>query len=269
MRGVDVCGETTLVVTSSTQLFDWEEFGLKLHIRDGTLPPGTNECTIRIKASTSGQYQFPKGFHLVSAVFWLHCEPMCKFAKAITMEMEHCAKLENAKKLTFMRAVCSQETLPYAFKKIGGTFSEVKYWGAIELNGFSLEAIAKEGGNEENQLGQQSSQQDIVYSAIMFHTSHQRVKTYVYDIDFVVTWNTKTHITVSLLKLFSHSLTHPSYPPPTQAVKKEYKNAERDYDKMFEFESDRITIDIPEEGIVTGGGWKLKPVSNPVVSGSI
>ena len=52
----------------------------------------------------------------------------------------------------------------------------------------------------------------------------------------------------------------------TQAVKKEYKNAEKDYDKMFEFESDCITIDIPEEGIVTGGGWKLEPVSNPAVS---
>ena len=70
----------------------------------------------------------------------------------------------------------------------------------------------------------------------------------------------------------SYPPTPPPTPPPprthTQAVKKAYKNAERDYDKMFEFESDHIAIDIPEEGIVTGGGWKLQPVSsNPVVSG--
>ena len=195
-----MCGETKLILTNSEQQFEWDGFGLKLRIQEGTLPSGTDQCVIRIKASTSGQYQFPKGFHLVSAVFWLHCQPMCKFAKSITMEMEHCAKLENADKLTFMRAVCSQETLPYTFKQIGdGTFGEVEYWGAVELNGFSGVVIAKEGGKEEDKSDQQSNQQDLVYSAIMFHTSHQRVKSYKYEIDFVVTWNTKAHITVSLL----------------------------------------------------------------------
>ena len=192
-----MCGETKLTVTNSAQLYEWEGFGLKLHIHEGTLPPGTDECTIRIKASTSGQYQFPKGFHLVSAVFWLHCEPMCKFAKAITMEMEHCAKLENAKKLTFMRAVCSQETLPYAFKKIGGTFGEVKYWGAVELNGFSGVGTTLEGRSEETKSDEQTNQRE--YGAIVFHTSHEKVKSYIYKIDFVVTWNTKAHLTVSLL----------------------------------------------------------------------
>ena len=163
-----MCGETKIVMTNLAQLYEWEGFGLKLHIREGTLPPDTDQCIVRIKASTSGQYQFPKGFQLVSAVFWLRCEPICRFTKSITMEMEHCAKLENANKLTFVRAVCNQETLPYAFKKIGGTFSEVEYWGAVELNGFSGEAIALDDTNQ------------CEYGAMVFHTIHPSATSYIY-----------------------------------------------------------------------------------------
>ena len=203
-----MCGETKLIVTNSAQRFEWKGFGLKLHIREGTLPPGTDQCIVRIKASTSGQYQFPKGFHLVSAVFWLHCQPMCKFAKSITMEMEHCTNFESTDKLTFMRAVCSQETLPHLFKEIGGTFGDIKHWGTVKLNGFSGVAIALDDEAEENKSDQQSDERE--YGALVFHNSLQRVKSYMYRIDFVVTWNTKAHITVSLVNCCSgmHTDTH-------------------------------------------------------------
>ena len=184
LQGVDTCGETKFVVTNSAQLFEWKEFGLKIRIREETLPEGVECCTVRIKASLAGQYQFPQNFHLVSAVFWLRCEPICKFAKSITMEMEHCAKSENTSKLSFVRSVCTQEKLPYIFRKLGGTFTCNTCYGTIEMNGFSGHTIAQEGSDERE------------YGARIYNI-HRSITSY--KIDFVVTWNTKAHLTVSVV----------------------------------------------------------------------
>ena len=180
-RGVEVCGETTVVVTKDPQSFTWEGYGLKLHIPQGCLPAGVEQCTINIKASLAGQYEFPENTHLVSAVFWLRCEPRCKFTEALTLELDHCAKSENIGllKLQFVRAVCSQKHLPYAFEKLGGTFNNT--YGAIELNSFSGVAITQEGSEERE------------YCAMLFYL----VIHYELFIHFVVTWNTETHLAVS------------------------------------------------------------------------
>ena len=185
-----MCGETDIVITRYAQEFEWEKFGLRLHISEGTLPEGVGQCIVRIKASTAGQYQFPENFDLVSAIFWLRCEPACKFAKYVTMEMEHCAKLGNSANLCFVRAVCNQEELPYNFKKIGGRFDEIKRYGTIDLNRFSGLAIGNDSGGAENNIDQRE------YGAIIFNYVHQRETSY--KIDFVVTWNTKPHRTVSI-----------------------------------------------------------------------
>ena len=100
LRGVEVCGEMTVVVHSSgAQQITWEGFGLKLHIDEGSLPAGLHQCTLTIKASLAGQYEFPDNSYLVSAIFWLRCEPMCTFTKPVTVEMQHCARSENVANL--------------------------------------------------------------------------------------------------------------------------------------------------------------------------
>ena len=39
LRGVEVCGETTMVMKSThAQQFEWKGFGLKLHVNEGSLP---------------------------------------------------------------------------------------------------------------------------------------------------------------------------------------------------------------------------------------
>ena len=190
--GVDVCGETTFEITNSARLFEWTDFGLKLHICEGTLPEGVNQCVVSVKASLAGQYQFPENIHLVSAIFGLRCEPMCKFAKTVTMEMEHCAKSADASKLSFVRALCTQETLPYVFKKIGGHFAGGDRIGCIQLNGFSGVGIGQEGSDQRE------------YGASIFYFIQQRSISYcLVKIDFVVTWNTKAHLTVSAYVVFA------------------------------------------------------------------
>ena len=185
LRGVEVCGEMTVVVHSSgAQQITWEGFGLKLHIDEGSLPAGIHQCTLTIKASLAGQYEFPDNSYLVSAIFWLRCEPICKFTKPVTVEMQHCARSENVAnvKLKFVRAVCSQKQLPYTFKELGGDFTRHSSYGVVEVNGFSGVAVTQEGSEERE------------YCSQLFYLGQSNSC----QIHFVVTWNTEAHLTVSL-----------------------------------------------------------------------
>ena len=190
LRGVEVCGEMTVVVHSSgAQQITWEGFGLKLHIDEGSLPAGIHQCTLTIKASLAGQYEFPDNSYLVSAIFWLRCEPMCKFTKPVVVEMQHCARSENVTnlKLKFVRAVCSQKQLPYTFKELGGDFTSHSSYGVVEVNGFSGLAITQEGSSKRNYLANLFSKE--------VKDNPTRV---IVEIFFVVIWNTNAHLTVSI-----------------------------------------------------------------------
>ena len=183
--GVEVCGEKTIIIYSSrTQQITWEGYGLKLHIARGSLPAGMEQCTISIKASLDGQYEFPENSHLVSAVFWLCCKNVQKFIKPITVEIQHCATSENVK-LNFVKAVCSQKQLPYTFKCLGGNFASNSSFGVIELNSFSGIGVTQVGSKERNYLA------NLLYKEVKIHTR------YIVEIFIVVIWNLDAHRTVS------------------------------------------------------------------------
>ena len=185
LRGAEVCGEMTVVVYSShDQQITWPGYGLRLHIPKGCLPADMEQCTINIKASLAGQYEFPENSYLVSVVFWLRCEDVQMFTRSITVEIQHCAKSENitVHKLSFVRAVCSQKQLPYTFKRLSeGNFSSHSSYGVIELNSFSGVGVTQEGSEDKE------------YCSQLFYLGQpDRCK-----IDYVVTWNTEAHLTVS------------------------------------------------------------------------
>ena len=182
LPGVDVCGEMTVVLHSSAaQQITWEGFGLKLHIDEGSLPLGIDQCTLTIKASLAGQYEFPDNSYLVSAIIWLRCEPMCKFTKPVMVKMQHCARPENVLKLKFVRAVCSQKQLPYTFKELGGDFTSHSSYGVVEVNGFSGLGIAQKGSKKKKYCSQL-----FCFGPPSFCRIH-----------FIVTYDDEAHLTVS------------------------------------------------------------------------
>ena len=189
---MDVCAETSLRVTNTPQNYVWEGYGLKLGIPKSCLPPGTEQCTIHIKASVSGEYEFPDNLHPVSAIFWLRCEPSCRFRLPLSVDIQHCGKSGDISKLSIVKALCSQENLPYCFKKPHQRSrfydEDESSYGAIELSSFSGVCVTKEGS------------QDNQYVASLFYLS-QTVS--MYEIHLVLTWNTETHLTVRV-HLFSN-----------------------------------------------------------------
>ena len=174
--------ETTVQVTHSAQKFEWKGYGMKLTIPSHSLPSKVKSCTITVKVSLSGQYQFPERTELVSPVFWLSCESKCKFTKPLSLEIQHCALPENSHRLFVTQAVSKQNVLPYSFKYVyGGTFSRHSSYGVIELDSFSGVGVVQERSEERR------------YWSSVFYMGPPSNR----DIHFTVTWHSDAHITVS------------------------------------------------------------------------
>lgn len=174
---------TALIISNSSLEWQWEGYGLKLHIDEGTLPPGIEQCHLNINASVTGLYKFPEDSYPVSAVFWIRCEPPCQFAKPITVQIQHCACSHNASRLTFVRAVCSQKERPFTFRKlVAGLFSSHSSFGVLELTKFSGLGITQESSEERNYLA------NILYKEERVPKSDLSFHLY-----FVVIWDTPVH----------------------------------------------------------------------------
>ena len=141
LRGLNVIGEISVLITSKAQTFHWVGYGLKLNIPQGALPAGLKQCELVIKVGISGQFTLPQNTSLVSAVYWLHSEYQCEFSQPIIVELQHCAKSSQTSKLSFAR--CSHYCFPYNFELLEeGDFSLDAY-GRIQLRNFSLITVLK------------------------------------------------------------------------------------------------------------------------------
>ena len=182
---MDIVAETSFLVTNKAQTFHWAGYGLKLHIPEGALPAGLEECKLLIKVGLYGQFEFPQNTSLVSAVYWLDSEPRCKFSWLLTLEIQHCVKPTHTSKLNFVRAKCSQTHLPYKFKVVeGGVFSSESAYGCVQLTHFSLLGVAC---NEP------------VFGVRLYHGClyYLRSTANLRNMHFVITWDEEPHTTVS------------------------------------------------------------------------
>ena len=166
-------GEAEFTVSAEGGSFQWEGYGLKLHVSKDSLSPGKAECRINIKVSLSGQFQLPEGSDLLSPVFWISAP--CKFTKPVTLEIQHCALTEDEtvlSKLSFVSAICSQMDLPYRFTQVdGGVFTTNSTYGSIQLNHFSGVGVTGRKGTPRS------------YCAHVYHT---KKKDYEWRFYFVI-----------------------------------------------------------------------------------
>ena len=174
-----------LIVTNRAKEFNWDGYGLKVHIQENSLPVGINQMTLNIVASIAGHYEFPENCHLVSAVYWFRCEEQCTLDKEVVVEIQHCAKSESTSKLSFVEAICTQDQLPYTFtRQQGGGFIFDNTYGKIKLRKFSGLTIIQEGDEDKN------------YLARLFYIC-PNPNSFEQEIHFVITLNNEAHITVS------------------------------------------------------------------------
>ena len=152
IRGVEVIGEAEFIIPDQGGSFEWKEYGMRLHVPEGSLPPDIGECRVNIKASPSGQFQLPQDSDLLSPVMWIKAPR--EFTKPVTLEIQHCALREDEavlSNLSFVSAKCSQRDLPYRFRQVnGGVFTLHSSYGSIQLNHFSGYAVTGRGSTPQS-----------------------------------------------------------------------------------------------------------------------
>jgi len=195
LRGVEVINHTSFTYTGRAQSFEWVDYGFKLHVPQDALPSEVNECRIHIKASLSGQFQFPEDMELVSGIYWITTPH--DFTKPVTVEIQHCSSgADHPSSLTYIIAKCSQEDLPYKFNTLdGGVFAPSSRYGSISLTHFSGVGIAS-----PSPISSLKS-----YCARLYYSNSGILSWEVY---FAIMWNLELHIAVSLFVTSMHLLQH-------------------------------------------------------------
>ena len=178
-----LCGFESFAKTSfgsHSQTFEWQGYGLKLHIPEGAVPADHIECRIDIKAGLSGQFSFPDDSQLVSCVYWIACSQ--KFLKSVILDIEHCSAVQDSSQspsLHFVAAKCSQVELPYQFKELKqATFSSQSSFGSVQVSQFSFFGILRKifSQNEEPRC----------YCGNLYYMNKGLND---WQVDFVIMWN--------------------------------------------------------------------------------
>ena len=138
--------EIFLVQGNFAQIFNWERYGLRITVLEGTLSP-TDTVEVSVSALVGGQFQLPEGTELISAVYNISVSK--PLLKPVELKIQHCADLVTEKHtqyLSFATALISPSILPYQFQlQEGGQFSPGDQYGSISLSIDSccLKAIVK------------------------------------------------------------------------------------------------------------------------------
>ena len=138
LRGVHVSDEKLFSLSGTGPLLlEWRENGFKMQIPEGAL---SGPCDIAVKVIIAGEFEFPKGTQLVSAVYAI--SPSRKLKKPVQLEIQHCVSVTSkqlSQSIGFVRADCKQTNLPYKFHPLkGGVFHTGSYYGSIDCQNFSL-----------------------------------------------------------------------------------------------------------------------------------
>ena len=189
LRGFETFAKTSFVIGSHSKTFEWQRYGLKLHIPEGAVPAEHTECRVHIKAGFTGQFNIPDDLQLVSCVYWLSCSQ--KFVKPVTLEIQHCASLQDSSQsstVQFIVAKCSQAELPYQFRVLDkGIFLPRSSYGSIQVSQFSFFGI---GSLKRSQR---------------YCCTHHYIRKDVnkWDVDFIITTGLEASLTVSEPILFT------------------------------------------------------------------
>ena len=130
---------------SNAQSLDWSQWGLKLHFSENTVS-NTAMSEVAIKVLVGGEFIFPPGCQLISAVYAISSAK--NLEKYVKLEIQHCASLKSENQfqyLSFLRAPMKPGLLLFEFTLVdGGVFSLDSQYGSIILKPFScLIAIVK------------------------------------------------------------------------------------------------------------------------------
>jgi len=154
-----------------------------------TLPEVQIEGAVSVLSTDDNIYAFPKGSHLVSAVYNISANKT--FPEPVMVRLQHCVSIygvNEASAMSFVIANTAQGP-PYQFRPLNGeTFKHGSSYAEVQLAHFSILAIIITWRNRMWSL-------PIPCFAGVYNLQNGRAH-------FVVTLNLEAHISVSLVTVY-------------------------------------------------------------------
>ena len=145
----EIIDSTTLEVVPGESLsYCWESFGLNLEAPANALVSADPFQTLNLLNCNIDHFKVPENMELVSGIYWVDFK--VEFANPITIEIEHCASLDQPSQLSSLSFVSTeppaQGAVPYQLQPLpGGVFSQDSCYGSIQLSQSSLMAVVSAG----------------------------------------------------------------------------------------------------------------------------
>ncbi len=151
INGAYIAGRISYTIQggSKAQSLNWEDYGLKMHFPQDTLQYDDN-CEVAILALAGGNFRFPKGTELVSAVYAISFQK--KINQRVGVDMEHCVALETEWQTTQLHFVAtekgnSQNEDVFDFIE-GGQFQIGSKYGYLEQMHFCKKGVVKRNSGD-------------------------------------------------------------------------------------------------------------------------
>ena len=161
----------------------WEKYGIELHFPSSSAVH--IEGTVSVISTDDGNYIFPEGSELVSAVYEVSANE--SFPEPVTVRLEHCVPIVSEKEASAMSFAIADTAQgpPYEFHpQNGGIFRSGSSYADIELTHFSLLVVAAWGWSTGLFC------RPIPFSARVYYLQNSMAS-------FVVTKNLAAHTNVS------------------------------------------------------------------------
>ena len=147
--GYETIDATKLEVDLGTSFeYQWKGCGLKLKVPTNALDSNVPSRILGLHTCTTDQFNIPEDMELVSGIYWV--DFVGKFANPITIELEHCAGLDQTSQFSSLSFISTegpaQGAVPYKLQPLsGGIFPQNSSYGSIQLRQSSAMAVATLG----------------------------------------------------------------------------------------------------------------------------
>ena len=175
------------VVPSQSLSHCWEGFGLNLKAPANALVPDVPFQTLNLRNCDIHHFKVPENTELLSGIYWVDFKG--KFVKPITIELEHCASVEQPSQFSSLSFVSTEPPThmapPYQLRSFpGGVFPQDSCYGSIQLSQSLLVAVVSDGSATKS------------YRALNYYIPKT---TTTWDIDLIITYDLQISIKVCLL----------------------------------------------------------------------
>ena len=182
------------VVPGQSLSHRWEGFGVNLKAPANALVSDSPFQTLNLLNCNTDHFKVPENMELLSGIYWVDFKG--KFAKPITIELEHCASVEQPSQFSSLSFVSTepptQVAPPYQLLPFpGGVFPQDSCYGSIQLSQSLLIAVVSDGSATKS------------YRALNYYIPKT---TTTWDIDLIITYDLEISIKVSFLHAFSSKM---------------------------------------------------------------